>query len=428
MRKTAWLALWGMSLFAGFAVGIAVGKARKPEVQPRQPTTRTIPEDKDREEARLLASLDEFRNALTEKEQIAASLRAEIEDVRDKLLPPLSPEDEKWLKERREVDKDTQRFKACWKRSEDLTKKVLQRRDKVLREEGLDELESLLKTNSAEDKLVGLWTLSGIAFESDQFDVGRFKPLAQAALSHEDPQVRETALRYLGNQGWRGDKQGAAETALMMVSDSDPRVKKTALRVLVEFGGRERNEDVAAALKSLLGEENGEITSIALQAMRDLSRESLYASVGEGGLPARMPEKAYDYYEEMRQDVIEASRNPEMQEKVLEFWWGRQTLGKEELERAAEILNAMHPDQYYRVAYGSNAASPELREQAYGYYFRVIRESLDTQRRGWALFRLVSMEDKSLIPELRALAASEDAEGIEQHIEDSIKHVEQHGK
>jgi len=428
MRKTAWIALWGTSLFAGFAVGIAIGKARDPEVEPRQPAAATTHTEKNREEARLLASLDEFRKSLAEKEQIAASLRAEIEEVRGKLLPPLSPEDEKWLKERQEEDKHTQRFKTCWKRSEELVKKVLQRRDKVLREEGLAELESLLKNSVAEDNLAGLWALGTIVFDNDRLDKGRFKPLAQAALFHDDPQVRETALRYLGNEGWRGDKQGAAETALTMVSDPDVRVKTTALRILVEFGGRERNEDVAAALKSLLREENSEITSIALQATRDLSQESLYASVAEGGLPARVAEKAYDYYEEMRHEVIEASRNAEAQEKVLTFWWGRQTLDKDELERAAEILNGVNPDEYFRVAYDSNPASPELREQAYGYYFRVIRESLDTQRRWMALSRLVSMDDKSLIPELRALAASEDAEGIEQGIADAIKHLEQHGK
>lgn len=440
MRKTAWIALWGTTLVAGFAAGIAIGKARLPEVQRHQPVTRTIPDRKDREEARLLASLDEFRNALTEKEQIAAGLRAEIEEVRGKMLPPLSPEDEKWLNERQEEDKHRQRFKACWKRSEELAKRILQRRDKVLREEGLGELESLLKANSAENKLVGLLSLSRIAFEGSQFDADRFKPLAQAALTHDDPQVRETALQYLGDQGWHGDRQGAAETALTMVTDTDPKVKKTALRILVQFGGRERNEDVVTALKSLLQEGDRENTSVALQTMRDLARESRYASVGEGGLQARAPDKAYDCYEEMRQDVIAASRSPELQEEVLEFWWGRETLGKEELELGSEILNrvdpedkltvgyGISPDMYSRVPYESNPASPELRQQANRYYLRVIRESLDSQRRWLAIIRLTDSKDKSLIPELKAIGASEDAEGIERGIENAIKHLEQDGK
>jgi HEAT repeat protein len=126
--------------------------------------------------------------------------------------------------------------------------------------------------------------------------------------------------------------------------------------------------------------------------------------------------------------VIEASRNPETQEKVLEFWWRRQTLDKKELERAAEILNGVNPDEYFRVGHESSPACPELRELAYDYYFRVLRESLDWGRRANAVVRLEQTGDKSLLPALKALSASEDAEGLEIEIEHAIKYLEREGK
>lgn len=431
MRKTAWIALWGTSLVAGFAVGIAIGKARQPEVQPRHRATTTVRSENDREEARLLASLEAFRNALAEKDQIAAGLRAETEEVRAKLLPPLSPEDEKWLRQEQKERGYAQRWDPIGKRGEELLKKIFQRKDKALREEALDEVESLLASGAAGDKLVGLWTLRNILFERP-FDKERFRPLVLAALDHEDWEVRQYALEHLGYLGhsdypWTDHpaKREAAQVALRMVNDPDPRVKSTALRFLIEFGGREQNQDIAAALRSLLRGGNEENTSVALWAMRDLAQESPYAWIGEGDLAARMPEKSYDYYEEMRQDVIEASRNPETQERVLKFWWGRQTLDKEELERAGEILNGVNPDECFRVGAESYPACPELRELAYNYYFRVIRESLHRQYRWTAVSRLQEIGDKSLIPRLKALAASEDAEGIEQGIGDAIKHLEQ---
>ncbi|MDP2895653.1 MAG: HEAT repeat domain-containing protein [bacterium] len=436
MRKTAWLALWGMSLFAGFAVGIAVGKAHKPEVQRRQPTTRTIPEDKDREEARLLASLDEFRNALTEKEQIAASLRAEIEEVRGKMLPPLSPEDEKWLRQEQKERGYAKRWDPIRKRGEELLKKIFQRKDNVLRQKGLDELESLLKNDKAQDKLVGLWTLNKILFEGVGLDKKRFTPLLAAALDHDDGEVRENALEHLGYLGYsdypwmdRPEKREAADVALRMVNDPDTRVKSTALRLLADFGGKERDKGIAKALRSLLQDGSEESVSTALGAISDLPYDKWsVTAVYEGDEWVGVPVKRHDYCEEMRQEVIEASRNPETQDEVLEFWWERQTLDKEELERAAEILNGVNPDEYFRVASDSYPASPELRELAYNYYFRVIRESLDRQQRWTAVSRLEETGDKSLIPQLKALAASEDAEGIERGIEDAIKHLEQYGR
>lgn len=432
MRKTAWIGLWGTTMLLGFAVEIAIGKARKPEVQPRQPVTRAISKEKDREKARLLASLEAFRNALTEKEQIAAGLRAEIEEVRGKLLPPLSPEDEKWLRQEQKERGYVQRWDPIGKRGEELLKKILQRKDKALREEALDEVESLLENDKAEDKLVGLWTLRNILFERP-FDKERFRPLVVAALDHEDWEVRQYALEHLGYLGYsdypwtdRPERREAAEVALRMVNDPDTRVKSTALRLLADFGGKERDEGIAKALTSLLQDGSEESVSMALWAIRDLAYDRFsYTPVYEGDRWMGVPDKRHDYYEEMRQEVIEASRNPETQERVLKFWWGKETLDKEELERAGEILNGVNPDEYFRVATETYPACPELRKLAYDYYLRVIRESLDRQQRWTAVSRLEQTGDKSLIPELKALAASEDAEGIERGIEDAIKHLEQ---
>jgi hypothetical protein len=436
MKRTACIGLWGITILLGFVVGAVIGKASNPEIRPHQPATTTTHREKNREQARLLASLEEFRSTFAEKEQIAANLRGEIEEVRGKVLPPLSPEDEKWLTERQEEDKHTQRWKACWKRSEDLVKKVLQRRDKVLREEGLDELASLLESDKADDKLVGLWSLREFLFERNQFDTERFKPLVVAALDHEDWEVRQYALEHLGQLGymdypWRDhpETREAAEVALRMVNDPHPRVKSEALGFLVQFGDRERKEGIANALRSLLQDGSEESVSSALWAIDGLPYDRYKGGiVYENGVWMYVPEKGYDYYEEMKDLVVEASRNPGSAPEVLKFWWQRDTLDKEAVEQAAEMLDGADPNKRLDLPYYSSPASPELREVAYRYYFRVARESLNYHQRSNAVWKLEQTEDRSVIPELKALAASEDAEGIEQQIENAIQRLEKYGK
>ncbi len=429
MKATAGIGLWGLTALTGFAVGMAIGKATNPEIQPRQPVVATTKKEDDPQSPRLLASLQTLRNTLSEKEQTADDLRAEIEEVQAKLLPPLSPEDEKWLRQEQEERRMSQRWTPLWKRKDELLKKILQRKDKALRAEGFDDLASLLESDKAEDKLVGLATLSGVLFEGAQFDRERFKPAVLDALSDEDWEVRDRALGYIGYLAWMGgDKEETARFALSMVNDPHPRVKERALGFLIEFGGRERNENIAKALRSLLQDGAEGSVSSALWAIDGLRYDKYRGRmVHANGLGMWVPEEGYDYYDEMKELVVEASRNPDSAESVLKFWWGRGGLDEDMLQRAAEILRNADPDERFDISEWPPECA-ELRELAYDHYFRVIRESLDQNRRLIAISRLERTEDESLIPELKSLAASEDAEGIERRLEDAIKRLERHGR
>jgi hypothetical protein len=404
-------------MLLGFAVGIAVGKASKPEIQPLQPATRAISKEKDREKARLLASLDEFRNALIEKEQIAASLRAEIEEVRGKLLPPLSAEDEKWLKERQEDDKRIQRWKRVSERKKELMTKICQRKDKVLRAEGLDDMASLLDSDAADDVLVGIETLKDLLLGGHRrFEMERFKPPVLAALTHEDWEIRQQALEY-----WRLRYFGeeAAGIALGMVNDPNARVEHEAFYCLWSSGAMERNENIAQSLRGLLLDEDKQNRTEALWHISNLARAPCYGP--------EQPQRGYDYYGELEDLVMELSRGADSAQDVLEFWWRREALSEEALGRAAEILAATDPDEHFELLH-RDPVSPEMRELACRHYFRVVRESLDSGGRLDALWWLQRTGDKSLIPELEALAGSDEAEGIKSQLEEAIRHLELYGR
>ena len=324
----------------------------------------------------------------------------------------------------------SQRWRSVRKRGDELLKKILQRKDKTLRAEGFDELASLLESDNADDKLVGLTTLSNVLFEPPQFDRDKFKPAVLDALSDEDWEVRNRALHYIRYLAWMGgDKEEAAGIALGMVNDPHPQVKGEALGFLIEFGDRGRNEDVAKALRSLLQDGTDQSVSTALWVIDGLRYDKYRGRVVyENDIGMWVPDEGHDYYDEMKELVLEASRNPDAAERVLKFWWGRETLSTEALERAGEILERAGRDWDVRLPDSARAACPELRELAYEHYFRVIRESLYPGRRSSALSKLEQTEDKSLIPELKALAASEDAEGIEWQLEHAIKRLERSGR
>jgi len=417
MKRTAWIGSWGTTILLGFAVGMAIGKAGKSEIQPRRPRTEAHGEERGSDRSRLLASLQRFQNDLAEKERIALSLRAEIEEVRDKLLPPLTPEDEKWLKERQGEDKRTQRWKRVSERKKELKRKILQRRDKVLRADGLDEMASLFESEDADDVLVAIETLKDLLLgRHPRFDRERFKPLVLAALMHEDWEIREQALEYV-HFAYFGEE--AAAIALGMVNDSHPKVKHEAFFCLWPSGAMERHQEIAQSLRALLHSEDKENRSAALWHISNLAEAHRYGP--------EQPERGYDYYSEMKDLVMELSRDPESEEDVLEFWWRRRALSEEALERSAEILAATDPDKPFDLLH-RDPVSLEMRELACRHYFRVLRESLDTGLRLDALSWLERTRDKSLVPELKAVAASQDAEGIERQLEQAIKRLELYGR
>jgi hypothetical protein len=429
MNRVSFIALWGLTVFLGFAIGMAIGGSKEPRVQPRYPRQATA-EQAEPDHA-LLASLQRFQGALAEKENLAASLRAEIEEARGKLLPPLTPDDEEWLAQELKEQKVSGRYarsSAVRDKVRELEQRILQRKDKALRAKTLDEVASLLKGEDANDVLLGLAVLTNIFREGIEFDKERFKPLVLAALDHEEREVRSEAFEYVRYLGWAGEREMAADVALRMMGDPEFEVRADALWYFDELGDREKHEEVAATLKALLKEEDKESRSVALGAIRSLADERTYPVFHQDGPVELVTRKGCDYYDELKEVVMEASKDPESAQDVLKFWWQRETLSREEVERAAEILASLNPDEYYEFRPDSSPACSELRDAAYRYHFRVIRESALRWGRSNAVQSLERTQDTSLLPELKALAVSEDAEGIERELQNAIEHLERRAK
>ncbi len=414
MRTSALIAMWGATVCAAFGVGVCIGKPRRPLSDQPHPAAETASR-KSAPDRALLASVENSRNALSERERIASSLKAEIAGVWAK-LSPLSPKEEKWRKEWEEERATRKLYDAIREREKELIRRILQRKDKALRVAAFDEVASLLQSERREDVLLGVLTLLGVFPGGIEFDKERFKPQVLAALGHGDLEVRYYALQYLG---WAYMGQEAAEIALSVVNDPDPRIRCEALERVAWFGGKDRREETASALKTLLQDKNGENRSWALSLVDRLR----YAP----SFTAEPVAQAYDYYEEMEELVVDVSKDPESTRRVLEFWCGREKLGKDAIQRFTEIL-----EQPYDESQGSVLPYvphwQELRPLAYRYYLRTLREALEYQPRSESLRILGDTRDKSLLPELEAIAQTGDAEGIEQELADTINRLRRFGE
>jgi len=148
MSKTAWIGLWVASICAALAIGATTGGIKKDPGRSRQAPEKTEGKRQASKEIPvLLASLEKFRTALVEKEKKIGDLEAELAQVRAKLPPPLTPEEEKRKKEQDERRKRSERWRELNEKSKELREKILQRKDKALRAQGLEELAALLQSD-----------------------------------------------------------------------------------------------------------------------------------------------------------------------------------------------------------------------------------------------------------------------------------------
>lgn len=134
MREAAAIALLVGGTAAGFVVGANVGRAKKPEAQPREEAVKAEPKKPESDRIRvLLASLERSRLALAEKDEKIAELEAELVRALPKALPPRTPEEDK-LKRQSEA---RERWRSQREKSSELRVKILQRKDKALRAQGV---------------------------------------------------------------------------------------------------------------------------------------------------------------------------------------------------------------------------------------------------------------------------------------------------
>jgi hypothetical protein len=404
MSKAASVSLVAVVACAAFAAGIAVGKGKKREIEPRhslvQPQTQT--EESDRVNT-LLASLRDLGRDLADKEQRIRELENELEETRGDLPPPPSPEEEKARAEQEERRRLAERSRTLYQRSQELRRKILQRKDKALREEGLQELADLLKSEDDLDKGAGLTTLRGLwGFE---FDKDRFKPDVLAVLGEEDAELRTSAFDCLpvlcSNEEQRS-------IALSMLEDSSPDLQIKAICRCGYLCGEERDESVASALTALLRDGDN---SVRKKALDELWRHHF----------------RYDYGGEIEDLVIELSKDPEVAREAQAWMCRRSPMSAQIAERLVELQlegQAGYESLHWLTRRPSEEAKPVILDLC----VRVLRDAIEPFQRQYVLRTLGEIGDSSVLPQLEAILYSEDAEGIERQLADTIERLQKRAR
>lgn len=396
MSKTGWIVLLAVGTCAGFVIGATVGKSRKPEAVSVAPSTATKDKGTDGERVTaLVASLEKYRLELAGRENEVQELREELADAIQRIPPPLTPEEEQKRKEEIEKQKREKRGEARHEKSKDLQTRIVQRKDSALRAAALDELAALLTSDDPEDVMVGLLTIPELG--RINFDKERFRPGVVAALKHEDGEVRGCALVSMLAVSAEDETLHALVT---MAQDPSVEVRDRVTDMLTGLFWGETSETVMSALRSLVRDENGRIRGIALEA--------LWERGGDAG--------------EIENLAIEFSKEPEHADDMIEWLSRREPVNLKITQRLIEMYREGRsgPD---RMVWADRSFSEQARPVAAGFFLSVARESIDYWERRNALTGLARISDASALPELEAIARSPDAEGIENHLADTIEEI-----
>lgn len=398
MSRTAGIVLSLAVVCAAFALGVGVGRASKPETRLQQRAASTHePRPQTNRAAILLSRLEGFRNTLSEKEKTIALLEAELEQVRAKLPPPLTPEEEKQKKERDENRKRYEHWNELGEKSRPLRDKILQRKDKALRARGLEELAAMLQSQDAEQLVVGLMLLPNLS--SIICDKERFKPHVLVALTDEDPEVRRAAMRSLHTLC---SPEEQSQIMLSMADDPSVEIRRAVAGNLRRLAwGKAPDQQIISALRSFLQDDDPRVRQSALDAL------------------ARRPE----YAEEMENHAIELSKDPEYENDMKRWLTGRRTISAEVAERLIEMYDA-EANMYERLDWTHRNLSEEAKPIASHFCLGLVRDSLDFNERYQALDSLRRIGNIWVLPQLEEIARSDDAEGIEEHLASTIEHLQ----
>jgi hypothetical protein len=182
MKKAMWFGLWAISLCGAVVGGAVVARPKQPKSVPGMLRLETKHhEEKAADLSELVTDLDLLREGVAGKDNEIQRLREELAALRSQVRPGLSPELEKGLRERLESQKRDEAERPERERGNTLWRKILQRKDKALREAGLTELLALLQSANPEDREMGFGVLTGL--RSIKLDTEKYKPYVLAALS-----------------------------------------------------------------------------------------------------------------------------------------------------------------------------------------------------------------------------------------------------
>jgi hypothetical protein len=415
MKTGGLVALWVVSVGAAMAVGVVAVRREGPESGPaRAPSVGENRAEESETSSGLLARLEELRQAIAAKESEIGRLREELAAVKSQMRPSLSPELEKQLKKRieqRAREKADEPWRQRWN---SLRTKIVQRKSKALREEGLAELSALLQSTETRDLEMGLGVLAGLS--EMKLDKERFRPYVLAAMSDERGSVRRLAAECAGVIC---SYEEMAEITARTVQDADIEIRLWAAIELSNSSAPEQKRLAIPALRSAL--EEGD-----LSARRDLLLWRLYS----------LPEELDDV-------VVKLLGEKELESDLKRlFHHGGNTLTRPVVQRLSEmyekgasegtILGFLDPrriDLAWREEAGLPGWEPRLTKDARPVvrdtYLRIVKESLRRGYRSQALEGLRKLGDASVIPYLDEIARSDDAEGIEKELAETIERLRQ---
>jgi hypothetical protein len=399
MKKKVWILLCVVLPCAAFTGGLkmAATRERKADAVPRRPRARNGSEREESDRVRVLQpSNEELQRELARKEERIAALEKGIGELRERLSSWSSPQEEdRWSGELERRERERRRD-AVKERAMELRAKILQRKDRTLRQQALAELAGLFQSGDTESLMLGLRAVAGLP--DYVFEKESFKPHVLAALNHEDSEVRYAAFMCAhGLFSWEEN----ADIHLSMTNDPSPEIRKLAAKLLWPYLGvkKERDEKVAAVLSGILRDGDAAVKAGVLGALSS----------------------GYDYGEEMEDFVIEMSRDPETRESAHTWMSQRETISSKIAERLIELFNEGHGIGW---TYGTEWMEKNFTEDARPIVCRfcldVVQDDVANLARLAAVKCLRNIGDVSALPELEAIATSPRAAGIEEELSRTI--------
>ena len=393
MSKTGWIVLLVVGTCAGFVVGFVLGREGRRQAEPErivgrgEAETTVLPRD-----GIGGAGLDELRVALAEKEDRVAALEGELADLQA-ALATASTEDSEGEPEPEETGEQRELVEK-WRK---LRNSILQRKDEALRAQSVEELATSLASPNREETL--LWLMLVSELRSAKCDKEKLKAPVLGALRHEDPEVRRQALNCV-------EVVCASEelpaVLLEPLRDSSADVRRRAASIVAQSGELIQNNGLVAALETLLKDDDEDVRGEAIGALW------------------RRPE----YASQMEDTVIELSHDPDRRRGVTDLIPRGQPVSARLAQRLMELCDEtdiVPPAIPWRHLDLSDDAKPI----AVAHSLRVVRDDIEFYRRLTALRFLRDAGDASVLSELEKIAGSDDAEGIEKQLAETIEHLRQ---
>jgi len=120
---------------------------------------------------------------------------------------------------------------------------------------------------------------------------------------------------------------------------------------------------------------------------------------------------------------MDMSRNPSSAGEVQRLASHVRTISGRLAERLAELYDEQ-PPEYRSLGWTGGELSEKARPIASRLWVRVVRDGIEPEERREALEALERIRDPSAVPTLMAIAASEDAEGIESDLARTIERLQ----